>query len=80
MHLHLPEIFSDEEHQNPSKGFLNPAIKERGRMGAPHPGMGEGKGRGVPAGRQAPGAPPLPVRTIDKEWKGRVSFNPSHMD
>jgi len=36
---------------NPSRGFLNPNMKEGGPPG---------KGR-----------PPLPVRTIDKEWKGR---------
>jgi len=36
---------------NPSRGFLNPNMKEGG-----------------PPGR---GRPPLPVRTIDKEWKGR---------
>ena len=53
-------IFADPS--NPSRGFLNPATKERG---APHPGMAEGKGRT---------APPLPVRTIDKKWMGRVKI------
>eukprot|EP00092_Neocalanus_flemingeri_P008558 GFUD01009220.1.p1 GENE.GFUD01009220.1~~GFUD01009220.1.p1 ORF type:complete len:401 (+),score=134.06 GFUD01009220.1:94-1296(+) len=50
--------------------FSDQDIKERGRMGAPHPGMGEGQGKrgSSPPGKQTP---PLPVRTIDKEWKGR---------
>ena len=46
-------IFADPS--NPSRGFLNPAIKERGVL---HTGMAEGKRRT---------APPLPVRTIDKK-------------
>ena len=48
--IFTPAILGDPA--NPSRGFLNPNMKEGG-----------------PPGR---GRPPLPVRTIDKEWKGRV--------
>ena len=51
-------IFADPT--NPSRGIFNPAMKERG---SPHPAMGGGQGRKTP---------PLPVRTIDKEWKASV--------
>ena len=53
-------ISSNRDHSNPSRG---------GQMGAPHPVMGEGQGKRVPSA-----VPPLPVRTIDKEWKAKVSI------
>jgi len=45
------------QNANPSRGFLHPETKERARAGATVPGAGGGRR-----------APPLPVRTINKEW------------